>query len=81
MAPAYLTEMFEYKKTRYSLRSETNLDLLVPKYKTTFGERALAIQGPKLWNKLPLSVKCSQSFQLFQRMLKAHLFECAFNDV
>ena len=81
MAPLYLSNMFSFKKTKYELRSETTLNLVVPRYRSIFGERALAVQGPKLWNDLPPSVKTARSLEHFQSLLKTHLFSCAFNGI
>ncbi len=40
-------------------------DLYVFKARTYSGMRATAVNGPKLWNNLPSSIKTSESLQSF----------------
>jgi len=43
------------------------------------GDRAFAVAGPRVWNKLPDSVRQSSSLDVFKRLLKTHLFSLSFN--
>ena len=40
----------------------------------TYGDRALSIAAPKLWNKLPLDIMLSSSVTVFKTKLKTYLF-------
>ena len=52
MDPAYIRELLELKPlSRYALRSDTQNLLKVPHTKCkTFGDRAFAVAGPRVWN-------------------------------
>jgi hypothetical protein len=53
-----------------SLRSENKNMLIVPISRTvTFGDRAFAVSGPKLWNELPLDIKFSVFIDMFKLKL------------
>ena len=45
-----------------------------------YGDRALSVTGPRLWNQLDSSVKRSCSVDVFKNKLKTYLFEKAFNS-
>ncbi|CAH3154720.1 unnamed protein product [Porites lobata] len=47
----------------------------------TLGDRAFVAAAPKLWNNLPLDLRCTSDFQVFKRDLKTHLFKKAFSDI
>jgi hypothetical protein len=42
--------------------------------------RAFSVSAPKLWNELPLDIKCSPSIDTFKRNLKTYLFKNYFID-
>ncbi len=60
--------------TTLRLRSANTRQLHVPRTRTAYGDRAFAAAGPRVWNRLPESVKCVTSLCTFKQRLKAHLF-------
>ena len=50
--------------------------LIVPRAKfTSRGDRAFCTAAPRLWNKLPVEIRRSQSVHTFKTRLKTHLFD------
>ena len=75
----YIAELFMYKKYYRSLRASTQNFLVVPKTNTVrYGDRAISVAGPKIWNDLPNSLRQEKSFNLFKLNLKTYLFRQAF---
>ena len=76
LAPIYISEMItRVNNSRYTLRSNEEVRLYVPKYKCkTFGLRSFAINGPSLWNSLPCELRSLVNIELFKKRLKTHLF-------
>jgi DNA-binding transcriptional regulator/RsmH inhibitor MraZ len=53
--------------------------LVVPRVRTeTYGEAAISVYGPRLWNSLLEELRTSQSVNTFKRNLKTSLFSSAF---
>ena len=79
-APVYLSELLQLHTPARSLRSSSDpLKLRISRYRLdTYGARAFFCCGPVLWNKLPLSLRQSVSFDSFKSGLKTHLFRAAF---
>ena len=81
LAPKYVSDML----TRYApgrrLRSsaETLLHVKVPRLKNT-GGRAFEVAAPKLWNRLPSSLRNCLDFDDFKRDLKTHFYREAFDE-
>ena len=75
-APTYIQEMITPSKSkRYSIRSNEERVLEVPKFKhDTFGKRAFAVYGPLAWNCLPKEIRLCDEIEAFKRNLKTHLF-------
>ena len=75
-APTYIQEMITSSKSkRYSIRSNEERVLKVPKFKhDTFGKRAFAVYGPLAWNCLPKEIRLCDEIEAFKRNLKTHLF-------
>ena len=75
-APSYLSNLVTLRpRSSRNLRSnEEELMYIVPrtKYKT-FAYRSFSVQGPTLWNQLPVNIKTSTSFQTFKKSLKTFL--------
>ena len=83
-APNYLSSLVNFKpNSSYSLRSNNKYLLSNPNFRTlhTLGDRAFVAAAPKLWNNLPLDLRCTSDFQVFKRNLKTHLFKKAFSDI
>ena len=81
MAPAYLRDMLRLQTSdRYKLRSDKIVTLIVPRTKfTSRGDRAFCTAAPRLWNKLPVEIRRSQSVHTFKTRLKTHLFDNYYN--
>ena len=63
------------KSKRYSIRSNEERVLKVPKFKhDTFGKRAFAVYGPLAWNCLPKEIRLCDEIEAFKRNIKTHLF-------
>jgi len=79
--PQYLTDstVVSAGSERHNLRSTTHLNYILPRTRTTFGERAFSVSGPIVWNNLPLSVRLSPTLTGFRRKLKSHFLNCALN--
>jgi hypothetical protein len=76
-APLYLSELISLYSPRSSvtLRSSSTLKLKIPASRTvSYGDRAFAVYGPRLWNSLPPDIRCSQTLVQFKSRLKTHLF-------
>ena len=72
-APGYLQELLSAAECRHDgLQSESDTrKLFVPLVKRkTFAERSFAIQGPKLWNSLPLELRSITNTDNFKKQLK-----------
>lgn len=48
--------------------------LQIPRTKTPYGDRAFENCAPRLWNALPISIKCIETIESFKKHLKHHLF-------
>ncbi len=61
------------------IQSSQVIYLNVPKtHRKTFQDRSLAVAGPVLWNSLPCAIRMENDFENFKKMLKTHLFKCAY---
>ena len=64
LAPSYIADMCipdATVSTRQSLRSAARGDILVPRMRVTFGNRAFAVAGPEAWNSLPVDIRSSDT--------------------
>ena len=58
------------------LRSSGAITCVIPwSTRTRLGDRSFDVAGPRLWNKLPASLRSSDSFCQFRRQLKTFLFD------
>ena len=78
-APAYVADMLTPYRPQRCLRSGDQGQLVVPRTRTKWGDRAFSVAAPILWNSLPLVLRQSPSLESFKRRLKTHLFTIAFN--
>jgi len=77
----FFSRTFSTKSVRCALsRSTASRQLVVPPAKlSTYGRRAFAISGPRIWNSLPDYLKDSElSIDIFKRYLKTY-FSLAIN--
>ena len=78
-APVYMCELLQIYQPSRSLRSESELRLVVPRFRTvTYGANSFRTTAAKLWNSLPVSLRNLPSFNSFKSMLKTHLFQLAY---
>jgi hypothetical protein len=79
--PEYLSELLIPYTPPRTLRSSCNNTLVEPRTTMkTFGDRAFSVVVPKLWNRLPRSVRDSETVISFKKSLKTHLYKTAFNN-
>ena len=81
LAPPYLSSLIEwYKPGRQNLRSADKLLLKVKKTKSvTLGEKSFSFSSPKVWNELPMYIRCETSLDLFKSKLKTFYFKIAYD--
>ena len=81
-APRYMTDltMSVGSTARRRLRSASTADLVVPSTRrSTIGDRAFAVTGPRAWNSLPSALRTSSiSHDSFKKHLKTFLFGLSF---
>ena len=79
--PAYLKTNFKIKNNvnvRFT-RSQLGPTCVPPNSKLkTIGDRSYRVGIPKLWNELPLNLRCVESLNLFKKQLKTHIFKFHF---
>ena len=80
LAPAYLRDLLCYYQPSRTLRSSCQNLLVEPKFRlSSCGSRAFVYAAPRLWNSLPLDIRCASSLNCFKSLLKTHLFKIAFS--
>ena len=57
-----------------TLQSDTNNDLVVPRARLRFGERAFSVAAPRLWNSLPVDIRNAATLDTFKKKLKTFIF-------
>ena len=77
--PVYLRDLLINYQPAKTLRASNSHLLLVPKrVKTVTASGTFGVVAPTIWNNLPMTVKTAESFNVFKRSLKCHLFDAAF---
>jgi len=67
---------------RRTLRSSGTSRLIVPSVRrSTVGDRAFSVAGPRVWNTLPEEITTSQSLLTFRQQLKTWLFGKSYPDI
>ena len=74
LAPEYLSELLELYVPPRPLRSQSQQHLSLKYGRLDISERAFPIGGPKLWNKLDMSIRNSENLNIFKKRLKTHHF-------
>jgi hypothetical protein len=69
LVPAYMQKLFTYTNTVYSLRSEEQGNLAIPKAKTELFKNSISYSGAKIWNSLPPSIRQCKSLAQFKKHL------------
>ena len=74
LCPSYMSDLFSYQNTDvYNLRSSSNLDLHLPRPIHENFKRSFQYSGVQIWNKLPSSLRCSNSLTSFKSSLSAFI--------
>jgi hypothetical protein len=77
--PSYLLDsLVSYQPARTPRSSSSNLLIVPNRVKTVTASRAFHVAAPTIWNNLHDFVKATDSFNVFERLLKCHLFDTAF---
>ena len=80
LAPQYIADMISYYKPSRCLRSSNANLLNEPRFSVnSYCGTALSVSSPRLWNKLPSSVRACTDFSECKSKLKTHLFDTAYN--
>ena len=70
-SPTYLSSRFiDLSAHGLGLRSETLLNLLIPKHTSVFYEKSFTVQAAKVWNKLDPDTRNASSINVFKGRLK-----------
>ena len=80
LVPSYISDLLTPYIPSRSLRSSSQSLLVVPRsFQKSYGDRALAVAAPRLWNALPIHMR-QPGFSLatFKNCLKTYLFKKAF---
>ena len=80
IAPDYLSSIIKFRSpNRYSMRMDNDFYLLeiVPS-ETKRAKGAFSYQGPRVWNKLPYSIRLLNELSKFKTELKTHYFKLAY---
>ena len=70
IAPAYIKDLVNIKKTNYNFRRENQASLPAVK-STRYGLRSFRYEAARIWNCLPNDVRQAESFPQFKRLLRA----------
>jgi len=74
-APSYLSNACKSApEASHRLRSSDAITCVIPWSRTHLGNKSFDVAGPRLWNKLPASLRWSHSLCQFRRQLKTFLF-------
>ena len=79
LAPSYLSSLIEIYNPNRNLRSASKFLLKekVSNFKK-IGEKCFSFSAPKVWNKLPISIRSETSIETFKRKLKTFYFQEAY---
>ena len=80
--PDYLRDLLVFHQPNRSLRSTSEINLLVEPFtkNKTGGDRSFQKAGPKLWNKLPQRLRTCNSTDQFKCQLKSYLYSRTFDQ-
>jgi len=80
--PQYRLELITFNDCDpglHCLRSTTSRAAIVQRIRTQLGHRAFSVCGPTICNSLPKTLRLTDNYQHFRRLLRTHLFNLAFN--
>jgi hypothetical protein len=69
------SENLNIKYKTHNCRPQEYLMLEVKQAKTKYGRRTFDFVGPRLWNALPLEVRCEEDVETFKKKVKTILFD------
>lgn len=67
LVPEYILSMFEHRTTGENLRNVCDLDYNIPRPKMELFKTSMSYSGPMIWNKIPASIRNSNSIQNFSK--------------
>lgn len=80
LAPQYIANLISHYEPSRSLRSSKANLLNEPRFNVnSYGGRAFYASSPRLWNKLPTSIRACTDLLEFKSKLKTHMFKIAYN--
>ena len=80
LAPQYIAEMISHYEPSRCLRSSKANLLNEPRFNVnSYGGRAFYTSSPRLWNKLPVSIRACTDISEFKSKLKTHMFKIAYD--
>src|SRR6218665_3668594 len=79
--PTYLHALLTPYTSPRCLRSSGTRLLAELRYRTIMGSRAFHFFAPREWNRLPLSLRSTNSLPSFKKRLKTHYFFLAFKEL
>ena len=67
-SPDYLSSKLQYKKKESTvhLRSDENLELMIPKPRIEFFRKGFSYIGPLMWNSIPKHIRLSENLSSFK---------------
>ena len=71
--PRYIEDIFISKVTKYDFRKPNMLTR--PFCNTSFGQKSISFQGPRIWADIPLQVKKNESLTGFKHEFKKYFFD------
>ena len=75
--PPYLASLLHLSNIHRQLRLSIS-QIIIPKTKLNLGKRAFSVATPRVWSKLLITLKTSESLAIFLKKLKTYLFQLAF---
>jgi hypothetical protein len=79
--PMYISDLLQTRTIPRILRSTSSPAPQFTEQRTknsTFADRAFSCYAPRIWNRLPVHIKLSESLDIFKKLLKTHLFNAAY---
>ena len=68
LSPAYISNIFKEPNSNYNLRQA---DFSIPRYETvTYGKHSIRYLGPRLWTKLPKSIRDVKTLMSFKGKIR-----------
>ena len=65
---SYIADLFVVTNSQYHLR---NHDFVIPRFRSVaYGKHSLTYLGPVIWSKLGISIRSSESLDIFKKRIK-----------